>query len=190
MNHQGTQTLHTDRLTLRRFTLDDVEAMYANWAGDDQVTKYLSWPTHPDAEVTRAVLSTWVEQYAQDGFYNWAIVLNGVLIGSISVVRCSEKDAWAEIGYVIGRAQWGQGLMTEALDAVLRFLFETVGLHRVMLRHDTENIASGRVMVKNGLAYEGTLRKHVHRKDDTWGDLAIYGILREEWAAAARTRQQ
>lgn len=181
MNHQGTQPLLSPRLTLRRFTMDDVEAMYQNWASDDAVTQYLFWETHPDTEVTRAVLSTWVEQYEQAGYYNWAIALEGRVIGNIAVVRCSERDEWAEIGYVIGRAHWGQGIMTEALAAVLRFLFESVGLHRVMLRHDVENIGSGRVMVKNGLQYEGTLRGHHRRRDGTWADLAVYGILRAEW---------
>lgn len=188
MNHQGTQPLKTDRLFLRRFTLADADAMYRNWASDGAVTRYVFWETHPDVDATRAVLSMWVEQYAQEGVYNWAIERGGELIGSIGVVHCSTRDEWAEIGYVSGRAYWGQGIMTEALAAVLGFLFEKVGLHRVMLRHDVENVASGRVMVKNGLVREGTLRKEHRRKDGSWADLAVYGILCEEWDARAASK--
>ena len=177
----GTRTLETDRLTLRRYTVDDAAAMYINWASDGEVTKYLTWPTHPDSGVTRVVLETWVEQYAEDGFYNWGIVHDGVLIGNIAVVNASENDERAEIGYCIGRAWWGKGIMTEALRAVLDFLFGEVGLHRIVLRHDVDNTGSGRVMEKNGLVREGTLRDDHRRKDGSFGDMAVYGMLRQEW---------
>lgn len=183
MTHLGTRALETDRLTLRRYTVDDAEAMYANWASDDAVTQYLTWPTHPDSEVSRAVMETWVEQYAEEGFYNWGIVYEGVLIGNIAVVNASGHDERAEIGYCIGRAWWGKGIMTEALGAVLDFLFGEVGLHRISLRHDVANTGSGRVMEKNGLAREGILRGEHKRKDGSFGDMAVYGILRGEWEA-------
>lgn len=179
----GTRTLETDRLTLRRYTVADAEAMYANWASDDVVTEYLTWPTHPDSEVTRVVLETWVEQYEEDGFYNWGIVYDGTVIGNIAVVNASENDERAEIGYCIGRAWWGKGIMTEALGAVMDFLFGEVGLHRIFLRYDVANIGSGRVMEKNGLTREGTLRDEHKRKDGSFGDMAVYGILRHEWEA-------
>lgn len=182
MKHLGTRILKTPRLTLRPFTMYDVNAMYENWASDPVVTQYLFWETHPDREVTRAVLDTWVKQYAQDGYYNWAIEAKGEgMIGNISVVACSDADEWAEIGYVIGRGQWGKGIMTEALARVLAFLFGEVGLHRACLMYDVENVGSGRVIIKNGLTYEGTMRKRHRRKDGSWADLAVYGILREEW---------
>lgn len=183
MNNPGTQTLRTPRLTLRRFTMEDVDPMFDNWANDDAVTRYLMWDSHGDREVTRVLLETWVAQYAEDGVYNWAIEYEGAAIGGISVVSGSEKDEWAEIGYCMGKAWWGQGLMTEALQAVLRFLFEQVQLHRVYLRHDAENIGSGRVMLKNGLVHEGTLRKHHKRKDGSFADMCLYGLLRDEWLA-------
>lgn len=181
MNLIGTQPLKTQRLLLRRYTMDDADAMFANWCSDDEVTKYLTWPTHPDVEVTRAVLSTWVEGYADDGYFHWGIEKDGVLMGDIAAVAASTKNEYAEIGYCMGRAWWGQGIMTEALAEVMRFFFEEVGLHRIMLRHDTENPASGKVMLKNGLLPEGALRGHFKRNDGTYADLELYGILRDEW---------
>lgn len=182
MNHTGTQTINTERLVLRRFTLDDVGDVYTNWASDDLVTRYLHWETHPDQVVTREVLKMWIDSYKEEGFYNWAVTMNGMAIGNIAVVNCNYNDQWAEIGYALGRAYWGRGIMSEALHAVMGYLFETVGLHRIMLRHDTENIGSGRVMQKNGMTHEGILRKEHLRKDGTWADIAVYGILSEEWA--------
>lgn len=185
MKDLGTRTLASPRLTLRRLAVEDAEAVYANWASDAEVTRYLHWETHPDVEVTREVLKTWVESYAQAGYYNWGIEVDGVLVGNIAAVACDARSQRAEIGYCIGRAYWGQGIMTEALRLVLRFFFEEVGLHRVYLRFDMENVGSGRVMIKNGLTLEGTLRKHHLRKDGSWADIRVYGMLHEEWMALA-----
>lgn len=56
MKHNGTQRLDTERLVLRRFVNEDAEAMYKNWAADEEVTKYLTWPTHSSQEVSRRVI--------------------------------------------------------------------------------------------------------------------------------------
>lgn len=60
MTHIGTQYIETDRLILRRFEQSDARAMYDNWASDDEVTKYLTWPTHTDVTVTERILGEWV----------------------------------------------------------------------------------------------------------------------------------
>ena len=57
MNHKGTVALETERLILRRFTIEDADAMFKNWASDAEVTKYLTWPTHTDVSVSQAVIS-------------------------------------------------------------------------------------------------------------------------------------
>lgn len=64
MNHLGTQYIETERLILRRFELSDAQAMFDNWANDDEVTKYLTWPAHADMSVTEELLGEWVPQYA------------------------------------------------------------------------------------------------------------------------------
>lgn len=186
MNLLGTKQLKTPRCTVRRFTMDDVDAMYTNWANDPDVTQYLTWEPHPDRAVTRAVLETWVARYGEGGYFVWGIEYEGQLMGNISVVHCSQADEWGEIGYCIGRRWWGLGIMTEVLDAVLAFLLGEVGLHRVMLRYDVQNIASGRVMAKCGLVPEGVLREHHRRRDGTWADMAVCGMLQEEWQAGHR----
>ncbi len=127
MTHVGTQYIETDRLILRRFERSDAPAMFDNWANDDEVTKYLTWPTHTDVSVTEGILGEWVPQYEDDTFYNWAIVLkdNGPEpVGNISVVRWEKDGQVPVVGYCLGRRWWRQGIMTEALGAVIAFLFE------------------------------------------------------------------
>ena len=106
MKHCGTQRLETQRLILRRYTNEDAAAMYKNWASDEEVTKYLTWPPHSSQTVSQAVTEDWVKNYSDDSYYQWAIVLkdNGdEPIGSIAVVDMKEDISMAHIGYCIGR---------------------------------------------------------------------------------------
>lgn len=159
LNHKGTQVLQTQRLTLRPFRQEDADAMYANWQSDDEVTKYLTWPSHDSIEVTKMVLADWLSHYNEKDFYLWAIEFEGEPIGSISVVGHDHRVGKAEIGYCIGKNWWHRGIMTEALRAVMDYLFDEVGFHRVEACHDPRNPHSGAVMQKCGMEYEGTLRQ-------------------------------
>ena len=182
MRHCGTKRLETERLILRRFTPDDAEAMYRNWASDGEVTRFLTWPTHKSVEASRGVLEEWAKAYSDDGYYQWAIVLkeNGDdPIGSISAVRHDDRTEKAEIGYCIGRPWWHRGITSEALDAVIDFMFEQVGAIRVEAKHDPDNPRSGMVMKKCGMKYEGTLRS-ADRNNQGVCDVCIYSVLKDE----------
>ena len=63
MNHKGTITLETERLILRRLTIHDAGAMFRNWANDNEVTKYLTWPTHTDVSVSENIIKSWIPLY-------------------------------------------------------------------------------------------------------------------------------
>jgi ribosomal-protein-alanine N-acetyltransferase len=161
MNHTGTQTLETDRLLLRRYSRDDAPAVYKNWASDDDVTKFLTWPTHANQDVTQEVIDDWVNCYSDDKYYHWAIVVkeNGSEpIGDIAVVHMDEKTSMAHIGYCIGKEWWKKGITSEALKAVMDYLFDVAGFNRIEARHDANNPNSGKVMQKCGMKYEGTMR--------------------------------
>ena len=109
LNHKGTVTIETDRLILRRFAMEDAEAMFRRWASDDEVTKHLTWPTHSSVEISKMVLTDWTSHYPEPDFYNWAIVLkeNGPEpIGNISVVGIDNKVDAATMGYCMSRAHW------------------------------------------------------------------------------------
>lgn len=75
MERQGTKTLESDKLILRKFRIDDAQAMYENWANDSEVTKYLPWSTHETVEISKNVINYWMSQYCMDDFYQWAITI-------------------------------------------------------------------------------------------------------------------
>ena len=182
MQHQGTVTLETERLILRRFTVSDADEMYRNWASSEEVAKFLTWEPHANAEETAGLLKLWVSDYEKPDCYNWVLELKseGIVIGNISVVRICEETKCAVLGWCLGTQWWGRGCMPEAGNAVLRYLFGTVGMNRVCANHDIGNPKSGRVMQKIGMQYEGTLRQHGFARgrvfDDVW-----YGILAEDY---------
>ena len=182
LTHKGTQTIETPRLILRRARQEDAEPMFRNWASGSEVTKYLTWPTHSNTAVSEMVIGGWLQEYEKDSYYQWMIVLKeiGEPIGSVSVVRQNDRVEEAEIGYCIGSRWWHQGIVTEALTAVIEYLFTEVGMNRVAARHDPNNPHSGGVMRKCGMKYEGTHRA-CDRNNQGICDAAQYAILRSEW---------
>ncbi len=181
MNHLGTQKIETSRLILRPFVKEDAEPMFRNWASDPEVTKFLSWPTYQSVDNANYILDTWLPQYEDNTFYQWAIELKDIAepIGSISVVNSDDRVDMVEIGFCIGKNWWGQGIMTEAFQAVIDFLFDEVGVQRIEAGHDPNNPASGAVQRKCGLKYEGTFRHRI-RSNQGVTDAAWYAILKEE----------
>ena len=184
MNKVGTKTIETDRLILRRFTVEDAEDMYNNWASDSEVTRFLTWPPHASVDVTRTLLTEWVAKYEDGGYFNWAIELKetGSVIGNISVVHLHEDIDAAEIGYCMSRAYWGREIMPEALRAVIEFLFKYADMNRVAACHDVHNPKSGRVMDKAGMKSEGVLRQSSKNSLGVC-DMEHHSILRSEYFA-------
>ena len=180
--HKGTQAIETSRLILRRAVREDAEPMFRNWASDPEVTKFLTWPAHSNIAVSEMVIGSWLQEYEKESYYQWMIVLKELdePIGSISVVRQNDRVEEAEIGYCIGRQWWHKGIMTEALSAVIDYLFTEVGMNRVAARHDPNNPHSGGVMRKCGMKYEGTNRA-CDRNNQGICDAAQYSVLRGEW---------
>ncbi len=182
MNHCGTQKLETDRLILRRYMSGDAVAMYKNWASDKEVTKFLTWPTHSSQEISRWIIDDWVKQYSNERYYHWAIVLkdNGdEPIGDIAVVDRKEAVSMVHVGYCIGKAWWHRGIASEALKAVIDFLFDVVDVKRIEARHDPRNPHSGKVMKKCGMKYEGTLRSSDWNNQGIC-DACYYALLKSE----------
>lgn len=157
--------------------------MYRNWASDSNVTKYLTWSAHTSPESTAKLIELWIKEYENPEKYEWAICLEevGEVIGSISLLEINDRAGRAEAGYCIGRAYWGKGIMTEAFNAVLKFYFEQVGFERVQALHHVDNKASGRVMQKAGLHYEGRLRRYNVTGGGEPADCDLYAMIREDW---------
>ncbi len=183
MKHKGTQTIKTDRLILRALREGDAPSMFRNYCSDSEVTKYLTWPSHSTIESTKSLVEMWLLEYENKNCYRFAITLKenpDNVIGTIDVVSQDAQTNSAEIGYCIGRAFWGRGIVTEAFFAVIDYLFNMAGFNRIFARHDTENEASGRVMQKCGMKFEGILRKS-SRNNRGIVDMAVYSILLDEY---------
>jgi ribosomal-protein-alanine N-acetyltransferase len=152
--------------------------MFHNWANDPDVTKYLTWPPHENMNVTRSIVTSWVESYHKEDYYHWMIVLKetGEPIGSL-LASCVGRVPSAHIGYCIGKNWWHRGIMSEALAAVLDYLFAQAGMNRIEARHDVRNPHSGGVMKKCGMTYEGTARQG-GRNNQGICDLSCYAVLR------------
>jgi ribosomal-protein-alanine N-acetyltransferase len=144
--------LNTDRLYLRKITEDDCERIFSCWASDDEVTKHLTWHTHQCVETTKLVVAHWLNAYENEKCYRYGVELKETkeLIGMIDVV--GYRDGSPVIGYVLGRAYWNKGYMTEALKAVIDELFHD-GYSSILVKADERNIASTRVILKNGFTF-------------------------------------
>jgi len=182
MNHKGTVKLCTERLILRRFEASDVEIAYKNWTSDREVTKYLTWKAHNSASETQDVISSWINNYNKENFYQWAIELKEIdeVIGTISVVNMNEKVNKVHIGYAIGRKFWNRGIVTEAFKRIIKFLFEEVEVNRIESQFDPNNPASGKVMENCGLKFEGILRDYDYNNQGVV-DASMHAILKNEY---------
>lgn len=185
MNHMGTVKIQTKKLLLRRFTERDALAAFNNWTSDEKVTEFLRWPAHKSIETTENILNEWINCYKNNDFYQWAIVLKEYgdePIGTISVVDKNERLDIVHIGYCIGSKWWNQGITSEAFTGIIPFLFDEVKVNRIESQHDPNNPNSGKVMVKCGLKYEGTLRQ-TDFSNKGIVDASMYSLLANEYYA-------
>lgn len=177
------QTLQTERLILRPFTLADSKRVQ-QLAGAYEIADTTGHMPHPYED---GMAEEWISEnereFSAGESATFALTLreSGEVIGAIGLIIQSNHRR-AEMGYWLGLPYWGQGYMTEAARALLRYAFDRLNLNRVYASHFSRNPASGRVMQKAGMTYEGTLRGHFIRWTEP-EDLVYYGIQKSEWAA-------
>ena len=164
MEHKGTVQLETSRLILRRFLPEDLEPMYENCWRHKSVTQWTSYaPMNclDDVQNSAAMFTEKWLSYDNPKRYSWAIVekQSGQVIGRMFGMDPDDSIRQVDLAYEMGPDWWNRGLMTEAVQAVLPFFLREVGFNRVFAYHAPENPASGRVMQKCGMTYEGTLRQ-------------------------------
>ena len=175
--------LETTRLVLRPFTLADASDVQRLAGARAIASTTLNVPHPYEDGMAEQWICTHQERYEKGELVNFALVLrtDHTFLGAMGL-QINQQYASAELGYWIGQPFWSQGYCTEAARAVLGYGFEVLGLNRVHASYLTRNPASGRVMQKIGMAYEGCLRQHI-KKWDVFEDLALYGILQSDWAA-------
>ncbi|MDZ5471392.1 GNAT family protein [Bacillus sp. 31A1R] len=188
--YENLPTLETERLILRKITLEDVEDMFS-YGSNEEVSKYVTWNTHQTLADSKGFIEFILNQYEQGKVAPWGIEYkeNGQFIGTIDFVWWQPQQKTAEIGYVIHQDYWGKGITTEAAKALIQLGFEKMDLARIQARCFVENIGSERVMEKAGMSYEGTLRKGMFIKGKHQ-DLKMYAIIDEEYSAQKQSKQE
>lgn len=170
--------LETERLRLRKLTMRDAQDIY-DYSRDPQVAKHVLWSAHRSIGESKAYLRYMLRKYRMNEPASWGIELKstGKIIGTIGYMWIQTDNAAAEVGYSLSRAHWGQGIMTEALRAVIDYAFNSLRLNRVEAIHELDNPASGAVMRKCGMQFEGRLRQKLLNKG-RYVDVDLYAILR------------
>ena len=163
--------IHTERLTLRQWTIDDLNDFY-EYASVDGVGQMAGWLPHKNIEESRAILLNFIE-----GKKTFAIEFNGKVIGSLGIERYNEEQLpeysekrGREIGYVLSKNYWGRGLMPEAVKAVINYLFDRVKLDFIVCGHFTDNMQSMRVQEKCGFKHYKLEKYTTH-----------YGEVKDSW---------
>lgn len=174
-------TLETPRLRLRPFHSGDTDDV-TRLANDEELSRYIPAIPYP---YPRQAAAEWLATHREKFDFGQEVVLaitdkqDGTLMGAIGLILTPEHRR-AELGYWIGRDFWGRGLATEAGRAILKYAFEELRLEAVFANHLAPNTASGKVMLKLGMNYQGTRpRYYLHRGQ--FYDAAMYGIVREEF---------
>ena len=166
-------TLETRRLKLRPYTESDIAELLP-LIGAREVAATTLRIAHPYTEQDAREFLV----MAQEPGKLWLAITrrsDDRLIGGIGL-RVDDQHQHAELGYWLGVPFWGMGYATEAAQEMLRYGFESLGLHRIFATHFKHNPTSGRTLKKLGMRYEGCQREHLRK----W-DSELYGILRQEW---------
>jgi ribosomal-protein-alanine N-acetyltransferase len=175
-------TLQTERLILRELTLDDALAVY-QLRSDYRVTRYNFGAPYTHIDQARRLIRNIRADYQRQESLRWGLTLRGGgdrVIGMCGFNYWNRTDRRASIGYDLAYAHWGQGLMTEALRAVLAFGFGPLDLNRIEADCTLENEASAHLLLKLGFQPEGIQREQYFDEGRFW-DLRLFALLRREY---------
>ena len=174
-------TVETDRLILRKVTIDDVDDMN-EYSKNQLITEYLTWSPHPDKAYTFEYISYLQTRYKTGDFYDWAVVWKETnkMIGTCGFTRFDYQNNSAEIGYVLNPEFHGRGIATEAVIKTIEFGFSNLALNRIEGRFMVENSASRRVMEKSGTQFEGIRREGMLIKG-IYRNIGVCSILKKEY---------
>ena len=174
-------TIRTKRLTLRAAKMSDAEDLY-EYSRDPAVAKHVLWDAHTSIHQTRAYIRYLIRQYknGQPSSFVISITETGKVVGTIGFMWIQQENRSAEVGYSLSRRYWNQGIMSEALQAVVEFGFTKLNLNRIEAQHECDNPASGKVMLHAGMRHEGTLRQRIYNKG-RYADVDLYAIVRSDY---------
>lgn len=161
--------MKSDRLEYRSFNIEDVHDVF-EYASDEQVTKYLTWPTHKTYEQTASVL----ERFYIPNPYCYAVVKDNKCIGSLNITLTEKREA--VVGIALNRSYWNYGYATEILKVAIEYAFDNFDVEVVKGEHFIGNDASGYVMKKVGMKFVGEAENL-----DIGKKVKVYKLTRENW---------
>ena len=155
---QPPPNIKTERLILRQPTFNDAKWIFEQYAGDLDVTKYLSWQPHKSITQTNKYIERCISSWVYSSAFPYILIRqdDGRLIGMVEIRINNYK---ADLGYVLAKSVWGRGYMPEAVKALINWSLKQAEIYRVWAVCDLENTASIRVMEKVGMKREGILKK-------------------------------
>ena len=170
--------LETNRLNLRRLTSTDVNEILA-LRSNPEIMKFIPRPLITTQEEALEFISAMDTNVNNNSVINWAITTkeNDQLIGMIGYYRMKPENYRAEVGYILSAEYHGQGIMTEALQRVVRFGFEEMGLNSIEAVIDPENYGSEKVVLKNNFVKEGHFKEHTFFEGKFF-DSVFYSLLK------------
>jgi ribosomal-protein-alanine N-acetyltransferase len=174
--------IDTDRLRLRPFDVADAPALFRH-ARNPAVARYTLWDAHRTVDDSRMFVGDYASgRYLEGVPEPYAIELreSGELIGATGCYWATEKNRCMELGYWIAEPFWGRGLAAEAARALVGYVFVAYAVERVQAHFMEGNAASGRVLEKAGMRFEGVRRRALFHRGRFW-DMHCYAALREEW---------
>lgn len=178
--------LRTERCILREPTMDDLSDLFAFWS-NPQVNRYLGRPPTATMVEAERKLHDRLNAYHNQELVLWAIESrdDNRVIGTVVLMHIQLAHHRAELGYELTPEWWGKGLIPEVAGQVVRYAFETMGLHSIEARIDPENIGSRRVLEKIGFVQEGYFRESYYEPAvDRYTDTAVFSLLKSDWAKA------
>jgi [ribosomal protein S5]-alanine N-acetyltransferase len=183
--------LETPRLVLREIQPADADALFTTFS-DEQVMAFYGHLPHRTVDDSRALIRQLQEWYARREGIRWGITCRqddgDEVIGSCGFYSFDEGHHRAETGYELRRACWRQGIMREALGAILTFAFDSLALNRVEAVVDDVNEPSKALLRTLGFTHEGTLRQRFYFRDRYW-DEHYFGLVCGEWRGVAEVRR-
>lgn len=153
-------TLETVRLRLRAPRLEDAKTIFDSYAQDPDVTRYLTWLPHQSIDTTEKFMVDCMEHWGKASAFPYVITRRSDdrLLGMIDL---RPDPHGANMGYVLAKEYWRQGIMTEAARCLINYALFQPEIYRIQAYCDVDNVASARTLEKVGMLREGTLRRYI-----------------------------
>jgi [ribosomal protein S5]-alanine N-acetyltransferase len=153
------EVIRAGRVVLRRVRPSDAEGIFEEYAGDADVTRYLTWRPHNSVSSVAEFIAVLCDKWESGRAYAWVITIDGDR--ACGMISARVHAHMVEIGYALAKRHWGNGYMSEAISGVAEWALTQPSLYRIWASCDIENVASARALEKAGFRREGVLHRWI-----------------------------